>query len=94
MLSDAKIKENIRPIEDVDAVFELKPVCFNFKDAKKKQYGFIAQDIECTKLNSIVFKNPSGIRSVNYSQIIPILVHHIQKLSKRVEHLENSTLKA
>lgn len=89
MLSDEKLKENIRPIEDADAIMKLKPVCFNMKGAKKKQYGFIAQDVEKTKLESIVFKNINGVRSVSYTQIIALLVDRVQDLTKRIEPLES-----
>lgn len=90
MVSDRVLKENIRPIEDVDALFKLQPMCYNMIGAKKKQYGFIAQDVEETDLNHIVYKNDSGKRSVSYTQLIAILVAHIQSLTKRVADLEGT----
>ena len=88
MYSDRNLKERIHPIEDSSEVLKLKPVTFYMKGGKKLQFGFIAQDIEETQLENIVFKNNQGYRSVGYNQIIPLLVHQIQALTKRVAELE------
>jgi hypothetical protein len=88
MYSDRNLKENIHPITDSDEVLKLKPVSFVMKGGTKKQFGFIAQDIEETELDNIVFKNEKGIRSVAYNQVIPLLVHQIQLLRERVDYLE------
>jgi hypothetical protein len=86
--SDRDLKENIKPIDDFSEVLKLKPVTFTMKGGTKKQYGFIAQDIEATELNNIVYKNERGVRSVAYNQIIPFLVGQIQELRERVASLE------
>lgn len=88
MRSDRSIKDNIKPITDSDEVLKLKPVTFTMKNGTRLQYGFIAQDIEETGLKSLVYKNERGIRSVAYNQIIALLLHQIQGLSKRVAELE------
>jgi hypothetical protein len=86
--SDASLKEEIIYITDSSEVLKLKPVSFKMKGGTKLQYGFIAQDIEQTKIDNIVFKNDRGIRSVAYNQIIPLLLHQIQQLTKRVDQLK------
>jgi hypothetical protein len=86
--SDRDLKENIKPIEDFSEVLKLQPVSFTMKGGTKKQYGFIAQDIEATELNNIVYKNERGVRSVAYNQIIPFLVGQIQELRERIASLE------
>jgi hypothetical protein len=86
--SDASLKEDIIYITDSSEVLKLKPVSFKMKGGTKLQYGFIAQDIEQTKIDNIVFKNDRGIRSVAYNQIIPLLLHQIQQLTKRVDQLK------
>ena len=88
MFSDRNLKEKIQPIEDSSAVLKLKPVTFVMKGGTKVQFGFIAQDIEETELENIVFKNGQGIRSVAYNQVIPLLVHQIQILTERIAKLE------
>jgi hypothetical protein len=89
MLSDRNLKDNIKPILDSSEVLKLRPVTFVIKGGKKLQYGFIAQDIEETDLNDIVYQNDRGIRSVAYNQIIPLLLHQIKELSDRVKALES-----
>jgi hypothetical protein len=88
MYSDRNLKENIQPIHDSSEVLRLKPVSFTMKGGTKKQFGFIAQEIEETDLSNIVFYNERGVRSVAYNQIIPLLLHQIQELSERVAYLE------
>jgi hypothetical protein len=91
MTSDKNLKENIAdiPSDVADELLNLKPVQFNMIGAKRLQYGLIAQDVEFTKLDNIVFQNDRGVRSVAYTQIIPLLILHIQALVKRVEELES-----
>jgi hypothetical protein len=44
--SDKRIKENIKPIEDVKEIIEkLVPVSYNFIETKQKSSGFIAQEV-------------------------------------------------
>lgn len=85
--SDASLKEDIIEITDSSEVLKLKPVSFKMRGGTKLQYGFIAQDIEQTDLDNIVYKNERGVRSVAYNQIIPLLLHQIQQLTKRVDQL-------
>lgn len=90
MLSDRRLKEHITPITDSSEVLKLVPVSFIMKGGTKVQFGFIAQDIEETGLENIVFQNGQGIRSVAYNQIIPLLLHQVQALTKRVAELERT----
>ena len=88
MYSDRNLKEKIAPINDSSEVLKLKPVSFVIKGGKRLQFGFIAQDIEETELENIVYKNDRGVRSVAYNQIIPLLLHQIQTLTDRVNAIE------
>jgi hypothetical protein len=85
--SDASLKEEINTITDSSEILKLRPVSFKMKGGTKLQYGFIAQDIEQTQISNIVYKNERGVRSVAYNQIIPLLLHQIQQLTKRVDDL-------
>jgi hypothetical protein len=81
----------------------LKPAIFKYNDKlditkdNKYQIGVMAQDIreglEKSGKNpddfSIVKKEDNGYYSVDYIQLIPILISEIQKLEKRVKELEN-----
>ena len=91
MYSDRSLKENIQPINNTKGLLDLKPVEFTMKGGTRTQYGFIAQDIEASPYDFLVYKNQSGIRSVAYNQIIPLLTAHIIDLTKRIEALESKT---
>lgn len=88
--SDKNLKDQITTIADSSEVLKLKPVSFVMKGGKKLQYGFIAQDIEETGISNIVYQNDRGVKSVAYNQIIPLLLHQIQKLTERVALIESN----
>lgn len=98
--SDARLKENIKPI-DGNLALQLKPVTYTWNKAGKDkggndkiQYGFIAQEVE-KAIPDAVFTDKDGYKSVNYIEVIPVLTQKIKdqdqiikELIKRVEKLE------
>ena len=89
--SDANLKKDINVIsrEKRDSLIELNPVSFKFKDDvnAKEHYGFIAQEIE--KLYPELVKNSEmGYKTVNYIELIPILVSKIQEMDKEIKELK------
>ena len=67
----------------------LNPVSFKFKDdvKSKEHYGFIAQDVE--KLYPELVKNSEmGYKTVNYIELIPILISKIQDMDKEIVALK------
>jgi hypothetical protein len=89
MLSDRSLKENIEPITDIATLLELMPVQFTMKGGTKRQFGFIAQDLEKTNFKNLVYNNTNSLKSVAYVQLIAVLTKHVQDLTKRVEELES-----
>ena len=101
--SDARLKENIKPING-DLALKLNPVTYNWNKAGKDkggnnllQYGFIAQEVEKV-MPDAVFTDKDGYKSVNYIEVIPVLAQKIKdqdelikKLIDRVEKLESKT---
>lgn len=96
--SDRRLKKNIRPISKAaDIIRRLRPVQFNWnkkavelnsaKDTRRLNYGLVAQEVE-TVLPDIVHEIYGEYMSVDYEQVIPILVMMCQELSR-----ENSKLK-
>lgn len=87
--SDKRLKENIEYLKNsLDIVKQLDGKEYNFKDrSNKKNYGFIAQDIERI-LPDIVDDDKDGIKSISYGDIIPILSNAIKELNKKIENLE------
>ena len=65
------------------------PITFKFKDDvnAKEHYGFIAQEIE--KLYPELVKNSEmGYKTVNYIELIPILVSKMQEMDKEIKELK------
>lgn len=87
--SDARLKENIIPINQQNALnklMQLRGVNYNMKtDKKQKRYGFIAQDVEKI-LPAIVGENPQNkYKSLNYTDLIPLIVEAIKQLKNDVD---------
>jgi galactokinase/mevalonate kinase-like predicted kinase len=70
-------------------LFNLNPVKYTFKTDTKKQihYGFIAQEIEGV-YPELVKIGDSGHKTVNYVELIPLLVSQIQAMQKEIDDLK------
>ena len=90
--SDYRIKENIQTISgDQFTVDELRPVSYTLKANQKPALGFIAHEIQEHVPSAVSGeKDGESMQSVDYNQIIPILVKEIQDLKKRVAYLEQN----
>ena len=95
--SDARLKENIIPLEDsLQRINQLQGVNFNWIDdaSNNLNTGFIAQDVEKVipeVVSTAQEKSQKGIhtKSINYSAVVPYLVESIKTLSNEVENLKN-----
>jgi len=89
--SDKNLKKNIEPITDdkCNSIINLEPVEFNYKDDKlqRKHLGFIAQDVEKI-YPELVIGCQNNIKSINYSEFIPLLVLKIQNKQKEIHELK------
>lgn len=94
--SDAILKKNILPlnVEVTEKIMNLKPSSFEFKDdpSNHKHYGFIAGEFE-SEYPELIHTKPdqkySKIKSVNYLEIIPLLVHKIQIMQQQIDDLKS-----
>ena len=87
--SDERYKANIKDMEELP-LSELAPVSFSWKDKKKDQsdkYGFIAQDIAKLYPN-IVNTNTTQHFSMDYLQIVPIIVKQLKLLQCEMDRVE------
>ena len=93
--SDEILKENISLIHKSisNGLFQLEPVTFCFKtdSVKKLHYGFIAQDIE-NIYPELVKNSEFGYKTVNYIELIPLLVSTIQNMQKEINELQKKLL--
>lgn len=88
-LSDRNLKKNVANINNSEQVISsLQGVSYDWLDGSGSGYGFIAQDIENVLTHS-VSTNEYGIKTVNYSSVIPFLVEAVKLLQKKVQELES-----
>jgi hypothetical protein len=90
--SDFILKENITSLSpDTNNLFDsLIPVEYNFTAdiKKKKHYGFIAQEVE-TLFPNLVNDNNLGYKSINYIELIPILINKIHTIQNEIKKLKD-----
>ena len=77
-------KQSFFVTDDVVKINKLSAKTFTYKsdDKQKKHYGFIAQEVE--KLYPSLITMIDGKKHVDYEEIIPILVKHVQILDKKI----------
>lgn len=88
--SDERHKDNIQDMEDLPLT-AITPVSFNWVDKKKDQsdkYGFIAQDIAKLYPN-IVNTNTTKHYSMDYLQIVPLIVKQLKSLKCEMDRTED-----
>ncbi len=102
--SDISIKENIRDLSlevDFNKLLDLHPKQYTYKDdtEHKIHYGLIAQEVEQLYPNLVYSiksdtdtdeSTNNNIKSVNYVEMIPILLLKIQDLQNQVDELKKS----
>jgi len=97
--SDINLKKNIITlnVEITEKLMNLRPTSFEFKDdpLSKTHYGFIASELE-NQYPELVKIKPhhkyTNIKSVNYLEIVPLLVHKIQKMQKEIDELKSKII--
>lgn len=89
--SDARLKDNITPIDDPLAkVLSISGNTFTWNDKSHhtgEDVGVVAQEI-LEILPQIVTQRDSGYLAVDYQKIVPLLIEAIKELSAKVEKLE------
>ena len=100
-ISDIRLKKDIAPIEDaVTKVQQLNGCTFTYLKDDRKSAGLIAQDVEKVLPSAViedeaVFHGEEGetYKTVQYDQVIGLLVEAVKELSAKVEELENASSK-
>lgn len=87
--SDLRLKENIEPIINAEALYEVNGYTFNFKndEDKKKNYGLIAQEL-LPHFPALVSIGKDGYFKVNYDAAVPILVELLKKQRAEIEDIK------
>jgi len=96
--SDKRLKSNITPItSSLSIIDKLNPVSFqwndkavelnNTKNTSSRNYGVIAQELE-EVLPDLVHQT-NGFKSVDYIQLIGVLLAGMKELNNKIKNLEN-----
>ncbi len=91
-LSDRNLKENIQPLnKTLSKVLTLRGVSYDWKDDKygsETEIGVIAQEVE-EVFPQFVNTGKEGIKSVNYAQMVAVLIEAIKEMNGNIETLES-----
>ena len=88
-VSDARLKRDVKPYPyGLAFVRELRPVSFIFRSdaTRKRQMGFIAQEVEATRFPFYGLKKPKSEKdyySMTYSDFVMPLVNSVQELDRQ-----------
>lgn len=65
-----------------------EPTFIEMQDMSKMHYGISAEQLE-EIYPDLVYENEDGSKSINYMEMIPLLLQSINELNKKIETLEN-----
>ena len=89
--SDARLKKNIQPLQNsLQKILSLGGYQYNWKENyrdKSLQTGLLAQQVE-QQMPELVKEDKEGIKSVNYSGMVPYLVEALKEQQQKFEKLE------
>jgi hypothetical protein len=93
--SDERIKTNIKTIENaLDKTLLLRGVEYNdFRiEPERKRIGLIAQEVELI-VPEVVRTDDNGMKSIEYQNLIGLLVEAIKDQQKQINELKNILIK-
>lgn len=88
--SDESLKENIEDLNNpLSLITSLRGVTYQFKDRKsrKSNIGLIAQEVEKI-VPEIVNTEKNGLKSIDYTALIPLLIESVKIQQKTIEVLK------
>lgn len=87
--SDKDLKENIAPLSDsLSKILKLRGVSFNWKEGGKKSIGVIAQDVEKVYPEIVKTDEKTGLKSVEYGNLVAPLIEAIKEQQKQIDELK------
>ena len=90
--SDIRLKNQITALnkkEHLDKINKLIPKSYKFKNEDTPTFGLIAQEVEKIYPN-LVHTDNKGFKSLNYTQLIPLLLLQSNDLERKIEELKNN----
>ncbi len=87
-LSDARAKRDVRGVTESECagVHELRPVTYTMRATGHQSAGFIAQELEGVFPRAV--RDAHGTKTVDYQQVLTMLVAEVQRLARRLVLLE------
>nr|VFK39556.1 MAG: Collagen triple helix repeat-containing protein [Candidatus Kentron sp. SD] len=89
--SDARLKKDIRPLENpLDKITRVRGVSFHWKDEEKgtdREIGVIAQEVE-KEFPELVSTDGEGYKSVAYGKLTAVLIEAVKAQQARIDELE------
>ena len=85
--SDIRLKYIKKPIEKaVESLSTLQTVYYSWKDSDNKNLhiGLIAQEVEKVFPELVSESSIDGMKGVNYTELIPVIIKAIQELNKKI----------
>ena len=95
--SDERLKDVIHDLytddERTNNLLTLNPILFSYKSdiKKKKHYGVLAQDVEKVYPELVENNNVYGYKTVNYIELIPIMLAKMKKMENEINELKQLT---
>ena len=87
--SDRRLKENIKPVDNaLDKILDLEGVSFDWKKDGRSSIGLIAQDVEKVFPEIVHTNKNTGLKSVEYGNLVSPLIEAIKEQQKEIEELK------
>lgn len=90
--SSVRFKENIEDMADYSAdIMHLRPVTFDYKNhsSQRKSVGLIAEEVGDIMPDLVVFDEEGLPETVQYHNLIPMMLNELQKLRRELDSLKN-----
>ena len=87
--SDIRLKDNIRTIPGISIVGKLRGVTFDWKKDKTPSAGVIAQEVESVMPSAVHTDSVTGLKSVEYDQLIAPLIQAINEQQAEIQALKD-----
>jgi hypothetical protein len=89
--SDYRIKNNVRPLNEMITIDNLRPVKYMQTIINKQQYGLIAHELQQYFPDLVTgIKDGDSLQSINYTGLISILINEIKRLKAELIELDKS----
>jgi len=82
-------KDNVQTLDSSEALFNLRPVSFNWKSDNREDIGLVADEVKEVYPQLVKSDAEGNALGVNYSKLTAILIKAVQDLSSRISSLES-----